>query len=114
MEDILKSELIIKSVTRIAQREGVPIFILKKGDFDSGIILIKIDLLNGKGRLLRRNLSYSLDKDKSFIEFIKLHDSIELVYSDLNKLVENEVRIDPDIWVVEIEDKKGRNFFEYA
>ncbi|MAJ14072.1 MAG: hypothetical protein CMN44_03740 [SAR116 cluster bacterium] len=114
MEDILKSELIIKSVTRIAQREGVPIFILKKGDFDSGIILIKIDLLNGKGRLLRRNLSYSLDKDMSFVEFIKLHDSTELVYSDLNKLVENEVRIDPDIWVVEIEDKKGRNFFEYT
>ena len=114
MEDILKSELIIKSVTRIAQREGVPIFILKKGDFDSGIILIKIDLLNGKGRLLRRNLSYSLDKDMSFVEFIKLHDSTELVYSDLNKLVENEVRIDSDIWVVEIEDKKGRNFFEYT
>ena len=114
MEDILKSELIIKSVTRIAQREGVPIFILKKGDFDSGIILIKIDLLNGKGRLLRRNLSYSLDKDMSFVEFIKLHDSTELVYSDLNKLVANEVRIDPDIWVVEIEDKKGRNFFEYT
>lgn len=114
MEDILKSELIIKSVIRIAQREGVPIFILKKGDFDSGIILIKIDLLNGKGRLLRRNLSYSLDKDMSFVEFIKLHDSIELAYSDLNKLVENEVRIDSDIWVVEIEDKKGRNFFEYT
>ena len=66
----------------------------------------KINLaLNITGKLTK------LHKIESIVKFIKLHDSTELVYSDLNKLVENEVRIDPDIWVVEIEDKKGRNFF---
>ena len=50
MEDSLKTEIIIKSVTKIAQQEGIPVFVIKKGDLDSGIILIKIDLLNGKGQ----------------------------------------------------------------
>ena len=62
MEDSLKTEIIIKSVTKIAQQDGIPVFVLKKGDPDSGIILIKIDLLNGKGQLIRRNYSYSLKK----------------------------------------------------
>ena len=51
MEDSLKTEIIIKSVTKIAQQDGIPVFVVKKGDPDSGIILIKIDLLNGKGQL---------------------------------------------------------------
>ena len=52
MEDSLKTKIIIKSVTKIAQKEGIPVFVVKKGDPDSGIILIKIDLLNGKGQLI--------------------------------------------------------------
>jgi hypothetical protein len=30
----------------------------------------------------------------------------------LQQLIEKEIKIDTDAWVVEIEDKKGRNFFE--
>ena len=48
MEDSLKTEIIIKSVTKIAQQEGIPVFVVKKGDPDSGIILIKIDLRSEK------------------------------------------------------------------
>ena len=112
MEDSLKTEIIIKSVTKIAQQDGIPVFVVKKGDPDSGIILIKIDLLNGKGQLIRRNYSYSLKKNKSVIEYIKLHKEIELEYPKLQKLIEKEIKIDTDAWVVEIEDKQGRNFFE--
>ena len=114
MEDSLKTEIIIKSVTKIAQQDGIPVFVVKKGDLDSGIILIKIkiDLLNGKGQLIRRNYSYSLKKNKSIIEYIKLHKEIELEYPKLQKLIEKEIKIDTDAWVVEIEDKQGRNFFE--
>ena len=108
----LKTEIIIKSVTKIAQQDGIPVFVVKKGDPDSGIILIKIDLLNGKGQLIRRNYSYSLKKNKSIIEYIKLHKEIELEYPKLQKLIEKEIKIDTDAWVVEIEDKQGRNFFE--
>ena len=40
MKDSLKTEIIIKSVTKIAQQDGIPVFVVKKGDPDSGIILI--------------------------------------------------------------------------
>ena len=64
MEDILKSEFLVKSAIKIAQKDGVPIYIRKKGDLDAGIILIKIDLLNGTSKLLRRNLNFSVIKNE--------------------------------------------------
>ena len=43
---------------------------------------------------------------------MKLHKEIDLEYPKLQKLIEKEIKIDTDAWVVEIEDKQGRNFFE--
>ena len=102
----------IDAYSKRLEAAAIPVFVIKKGDPDSGIILIKIDLLNGKGQLIRRNYSYSLKKNKSIIEYIKLHKEIELEYPKLQKLIEKEIKIDTDAWVVEIEDKQGRNFFE--
>ena len=89
MEDSLKTEIIIKSVTKIAQQDGIPVFVVKKGDPDSGIILIKIDLLNGKGQLIRRNYSYSLKKNKSIHLFAPLT-SIPRIGTKINKINENK------------------------
>ena len=64
-------------------------------------------------REIEKNISLKiLKKNKSVIEYVKLHKEIELEYPKLQKLIEKEIKIDTDAWVVEIEDKKGRNFFE--
>ena len=112
MEDVLKSEILIKSAIKIAQKDGVPIYIRKKGDLDAGIILIKIDLLNGTGKLLRRNLNYSIKKNANVIEYNQLHKANVLVEEEIEKKISAETIIDPDIWIVEIEDKNGKNYFE--
>ena len=112
MEDILKSEFLVKSAIKIAQKDGVPIYIRKKGDLDAGIILIKIDLLNGTSKLLRRNLNFSVIKNENFVEFTQLHGSKALKENEIEKKISAETLIDPDIWIVEIEDKNGNNYFE--
>tara|TARA_B100000242_G_C42786454_1_gene365965 strand:+ start:38 stop:382 length:345 start_codon:yes stop_codon:yes gene_type:complete len=112
MEDILKSEFLIKSVIKVAQTDGIPIYIRKKGDLDAGCILIKIDLLDGTGKLLRRNMNYSMIKDENFIEYTQLHKSKTLKNEEIEKKIISEINIDQDIWIVEIEDKHGINYFE--
>ena len=70
MNDHLKSSLVIDTAILLARKDGIPIFIRKKGDPDSGIIFIKIDLLNDNVVLLRRNLNYVIETNKTFIEYI--------------------------------------------
>ena len=96
MEDSLKTEIIIKSVTKIAQQDGIPVFVVKKGDPDSGIILIKIDLLNGKGQLIRRNYSYSLKKNKSIIDIsVITPNKIRVMLGGINKAIPPAEAITP-------------------
>ena len=112
MHDLLKTSLIIKSASILAKKDGVPIYIIKKGDPDAGIIFIKIDNLDGKIKLLRRNLNYVIEKNKSFIEYVNLFPNEKIDFTKARKRIDSEIMIDPDCWVVEIEDKNGKNYFE--
>ena len=111
-EHLLKSELVVKSATVLAMKNGIPIFISKKGDPEAGSIIIKIDTLDGKITLLRRHVNFSLKKNKSFISFVNLFGNKIASNSEINNKINAEIKIDPDCWVVEIEDKKGINYFE--
>ena len=112
MNDHLKSSLVIDSASLLARKDGIPIFIRKKGDPDSGIIFIKIDLLNDNVVLLRRNLNYVIETNKTFIEYVNLFPNQKVNNCEVNKRIKSEILIDPDCWIVEIEDKNGKNYFE--
>ena len=112
MNDQLKSSLVIDSASLLARKDGIPIFIRKKGDPDSGIIFIKIDLLNDNVVLLRRNLNYVIETNKTFIEYVNLFPNKIVNNFQVDQKLKSEIAIDPDCWIVEIEDKKGKNYFE--
>ena len=112
MDDFIKSHLVVEAASILAKKDGIPIFILKRGDPDSGVIFIKIDTLDGKIVLLRRNLNYVIEKNTSFIEYVNLFPNQQISFSKFNQRINSEIAIDPDCWVVEIEDKKGTNYFE--
>ena len=112
MLDYLKSSLVIDSACILARKDGIPIFIRKKGDPDAGIIFIKIDLLNNNVVLLRRNLNYVIETNKTFIEYVNLFPNKIVNNFQVDQKLKSEIAIDPDCWIVEIEDKKGKNYFE--
>ncbi len=112
MNDHLKSSLVIDSASLLARKDGIPIFIRKKGDPDSGIIFIIIDLLNDNVVLLRRNLNYVIETNKTFIEYVNLFPNKIVNNFQVDQKLKSEIAIDPDCWIVEIEDKKGKNYFE--
>ena len=112
MEDHLKSYLVIESASILAKKNGIPIFVKKKGNLDAGIIFVIIDTLDGEVKLFRRNLNYVIEKNKTFIEYVNLFPNQKVNLSKVNERIRSEIAIDPDCWVVEIEDKNGNNYFE--
>ena len=49
--------------------------------------------------------------DKYILEFIDLYPEKNIQVIDIDKRISREIEIDSDCWIVEIEDKEGRNPF---
>lgn len=98
----LPPDLMISAARRAAELNGASLFVRQKGDADNGGILVKINLLNGTAKLIQR-----VTQEDGLV----WHDVIGDIPQD-DALIEQKVaqflRYDPDLWVIEIEDRKGR------
>lgn len=76
----------------------------RKGDARAGAVLVKLrNLEDGSVRLL----SEAVQGDGSTIWISPTASQDE---QDHDAYIERAIRIDPDLWVVEIEDRGGRHF----
>lgn len=79
----------------------IPAFITQKGDETAGAVLVKLNTLDGNGQLFQR--SYDLDGNRVWVVLAEGADA------DLDAAANKQRQYDPDIWVIEVEDKQGRH-----
>ena len=98
-EATLKTSLWIKAQIKICDINFLPAVIVKKGDPDLGAILLKMNRLeHGVQVFSQTRTSESRRAWMSITGDIPVNDSIA------NIKIEKRCSIDPDIWVLEIED----------
>ncbi|MEZ5816286.1 MAG: DUF1491 family protein [Hyphomicrobiaceae bacterium] len=105
----LKSELWVKAYLRRASVAGAPGVVVRRGDADAGIILIKIARLDGHCDLYGPQPA-GLASDDGERRWIRIAENVP--EGDVEARLAAEVRLDPDLWVVEIEDRQGRSHLE--
>ena len=105
-EPRLKSEFRVTAHLRRAQGEGAFATIARRGDADAGAIAVKLYL----GERTARLYIQSRDLDGAAI----WREPFEAIVEEakIDAWLEKEADIDPDLWVVEIEDRAGRAFLE--
>jgi len=98
----LKTSIWVAALIRRAGVEGAFAALTQKGDGDAGAVLVKVCTLDGAAVLYRpiRNM------DGSRIWLPKGPETERLIDAAIAK----RTKTDPDLWVVEIEDKQGRHF----
>ncbi len=106
-EDRLPTELTVAATIRLAAQNGVSIFVLHKGDPHSGVIIVKVNLLDRTAHVLSQIRG---DDDKLGWTFPLGPDP--LPEPDADRYMARQTDFDPDIWTLEIEDKEGRLWFE--
>ncbi|MES2907439.1 MAG: DUF1491 family protein [Pseudomonadota bacterium] len=81
-----------------------------KGADEAGAIFIRIDMPNNQAKffLPAPQAAYERGSDQRMWEAYK--DGAVVDMAEINQLVERERRIDPDSWVVVVEDREGRSF----
>ena len=104
-DDRLPTDLMISAHIRIAAREGVPITIRRRGDNDSGTIILKVNHLDGTARVLSQ---VRYDDELVWSPVSRIDPMSE---ADADRYLDRQAEIDPDSWLLEIEDRKGRHWF---
>jgi hypothetical protein len=101
----LPPSFLISAQIRIAAREGIPIVVRRHGNDESGTIILKINRLDGTARVLTQ-VRY---EDELVWNPVSRIDPMP--EADADKYLDRQAAIDPDSWLLEIEDKQGRHWF---
>ncbi|MEM1371104.1 MAG: DUF1491 family protein, partial [Pseudomonadota bacterium] len=100
-----------KAYLRSRAMAGGPGYVVKRGDPDAGAVLIKLNWLNGTAQLFAP-APPGYGGGFGDRKFIARTGDEPIEDERVERQVESALRVDPDIWVLEIEDKQGRTFFE--
>ena len=83
----------------------IPAFVVAHGDDTGGAVLVKVNLLNGQGALYQR----SFDLVTGDRRWVSLSEGGE---AELDAAVARQRGFDPDVWVIEVEDRLGRHMLD--
>lgn len=102
----LKTGIWVSAQLRICDKQNIPAVIIKRGDSDAGGVLLKINTLNVGCRVLARVFDGEGNRVWMVVagglaQGLEQHQEME-IKSDT--YIERELNIDPDLWVMEIED----------
>ncbi|MBO6519794.1 MAG: DUF1491 family protein [Rhodospirillales bacterium] len=101
-EPRVKASVWISAQIRMCGLMTLPAVVRRRGDADAGSILIKLDRLDGHSVLL----SQSRDAQGK-PAWLQWSGEVPLPDADVESYIERRIRDDPDIWVLEIEDRNG-------
>lgn len=101
---LLSTDVWVGALIRRAESAGAFAVVAKKGDPRAGAVLVKV--------LGRRQCSVKLYASalKGEGETVWMQPLAADAEAELDAYVERSRRIDPDLWVVEIDDAEGRHF----
>jgi len=106
-EPRLKSGIWVSALIRRCAAEQVPAMVVARGHESAGGIFVKVNHLDGNAEVF----SQARKGDGGQIWMCATGPE-PVVETDADAYIARQMKFDPDIWVVEIEDKKGRHFLE--
>ena len=105
---ILSTDVWVGALIRRAEQGGAFAAVLRKGDPRAGAVLVKVlARRQGSARLYASAL-------RGEGERVWMEPAPSRSEAELDAYAERSRRIDPDLWVVEIDDAEGRHFLTEA
>jgi hypothetical protein len=109
----LKSALWVAAYLRRCQVEGAYAVVSRRGAEEAGAVFVRISRLDGTSDLFgpapQSVLVESQGADRIFAASIA---GQPVPDSAVDAYLAREIKFDPDIWIVEVEEPAGRNFLE--
>jgi hypothetical protein len=112
----LRSDIWVAAYLRRCAVEGASAVLIRRGAPEAGAIFVKVDRLNGEAALYGpapQTLAFDLAPGVDRV-FTRLHKTEWIASAEAERRLEREIGFDPDLWIVAVEDRDGRNWLELA
>lgn len=103
----MPTDLWVKAHLRRCHAEGIPATVAHRGERMGGMVLLKLNRLEAGCRVL--NQTRDLEGRTAWLPAL---DGRLVAEPEANAYIERALKRDPDLWVIEIEDRDGRHPFE--
>jgi len=103
----LKAEIWVKALIRRCEVEGASAMVVRRGDAGSGTVLVKLNTLDGRASVF----APARDGEGRLV-WMRAPSAEPVSEAEADAYIEKQRNFDPDIWVVEIEDRQGRHFLQ--
>jgi hypothetical protein len=109
----LRADIWVAAYLRRCAHEGATAVLRRRGAAEAGAIFVKIDRLDGFAAVFGPAPQSELSPGQDRL-FARLHKDLWIKPSEAEQKLAAQVRYDPDLWIVETEDKEGRCFLDVA
>lgn len=84
---------------------GIAAYVIRRGDATAGAVLVKLATLDGRARAFQRSFDLSTGERA----WVVLAEGDE---ADVDAAIARQRGFDPDLWVIEVEDREGRHLLD--
>jgi hypothetical protein len=109
----LKSGFWVAAYVRRCEGAGAYGVVRRRGADEAGAIFIKVNRLDGTADLYgpapQTAFGDARPADRAFVACLKVSPAPE---AEVEQRLSREINFDPDVWIVEIEDRQGRHFID--
>ncbi len=106
-EPRLKTKLWVAATLRAYDIRGVPAMVVRKGEADSGAVLIKLNQFASGCSVLSQ-----ARRGEGELVWLRATGPVPVDEASCDAYIAKTVSRDPDVWVIEIEDREGRQLFD--
>ncbi|WP_036260344.1 DUF1491 family protein [Methylocapsa aurea] len=109
----LRADFWVSAYLRRCAHEGAVAVLRRRGAAEAGAIFIKLDRLDGAAAVFGPAPQSELKEDQDRV-FSRMHRDPWIDPAEAELKLAREISFDPDLWIIETEDREGRCFLDVA
>lgn len=101
----LTAEFWVQAYLARLRLADIPAYLTKRGDATAGAVLVKVATLDGRATAFQRSFDL-MTGERAWVVLAEGEEAL------VDASIARQRGFDPDIWVIEIEDRQGRSLLD--
>ena len=110
----LRSDIWVAAYIRRCEIEGAAAVLRRRGAAEAGAIFVKVDRLDGQAALFAPAPQSEVAGRGIERLWARAHKGEWIEPAEVENRLKREIAFDPDLWLIEVEDRAGRHWLDLA